>query len=50
MERIPTLEILALLEDEEVITIEKYNNAFAKGRWSLGMFVLLFLMTCCQGG
>jgi len=48
MEGIPRAEILAILDvEEEVINP---NNAFAKGSWSIGFFVLLFLMTCCQGG
>ena len=47
MERIPTMEILALLEEGDVVVP---NHVFTKGRWSLGLFVLLFLMTCCQGG
>ncbi len=51
MEGIPRTEILAILDrEEEAVNTNSPNNAFAKGSWSIGVFVLLFLMTCCQGG
>ncbi|MFT4667181.1 MAG: DNA-directed RNA polymerase specialized sigma24 family protein [Polaribacter sp.] len=48
IEGIPSAEILAILDLEEE-TVNS-NNSFAKRSWSVGIFVLLFLMTCCQGG
>lgn len=48
MEGISPTEVLALLEAEENLACR--DNTFVKGSWSIGVFVLLFLMTCCQGG
>ena len=45
IESLPAADILAMVEFEQ-----QQHATFLFRKWSIGAFLLLFLMTCCHGG